>query len=138
MADQEPGARAEGGASPRLPLDPFALLDRSQRLAVGVASEAFDALLALGRTATQPDEALRQLSALMSAVGDLAGATVQPMQDFIVQQRELADTMANIARLQSELAQLVETVAQKHAAVVASVESMTAPVFGLVVKNEPE
>lgn len=140
MADQDPPAQEptdpSAAAGARLLFDPFALLDRSQRIALGVATEAFDTLLAVGRTATQPDEAVRQLSTLVSAVGDLAAMTVQPMQDFIVQQRELADTMAHIARLQGELAELVETVATKHQALVHSVESMTAPVFGLVLKEQ--
>lgn len=132
MAEQDPGP----GPSSRHPLDPFALLDKSQRVALGVASEAFDALLAVGRTATQPDEAIRQMSALVGAIGDLASATAEPMQNFLIQQRELADTMANIARVQSELADLVEPVAVKHAAVVESLESLTAPVFGLVIKAD--
>lgn len=119
------------------PFDPFALLNKSQRLAVNVASEAFDALLSVGRTATQPDEAIRQLSTLVGAVGDLAGATVAPMQEFIVRQRELADTMANLASMQAELAVLVESLAHKHAAIVESLENLTAPVFGLVAKQEP-
>jgi hypothetical protein len=118
------------------PLDPFALLNKSQRLAVSVASEAFDALLSVGRTATQPDEAIRQLSTLVGAVGDLAGATVQPLQTFIARQRELADTMANLATVQADLAELVESLAHKHAAIVESLESLTAPVFGLVNKQE--
>jgi hypothetical protein len=134
MAEQDPGA----GASARSAFDPFGLLDMSQRVALGVASDAFDALVAVGRTAAQPDEAVRQISALVGAIGDLASATAQPMQNFIVQQRELADTMANIARVQTELAGLIESVAVKHAAAVESLESLTAPVFGLVIKADKD
>jgi hypothetical protein len=39
--------------------------------------------------------------------------------------------------MQAELAELVETLAHKHAAIVESLESLTAPVFGLVAKQEP-
>lgn len=116
--------------------NPFELLNKSQRLALNVAGEAFDTLLSVGRTATQPEEAVRQLTTLISAVGELASATVQPLQDFIGRQRELADTMANLATMQAELAELVETLAHKHAAIVESLESLTAPVFGLVAKQE--
>lgn len=117
------------------PFDPFQLLNKSQKLALDVAGEAFDALLSLGKTAAQPDEAIRQLSSLVSAVGDLASASVQPLQDFIVKQREIADTMANLASVQADLAAMVETLAQRHAAVVESLENLTAPVFGLVTRD---
>lgn len=121
---------------PDIPLDPFKLLDKSQRLALDVAGDAFNALLTVGRTATQPDEAVRQLSALVGAVGDLASSSVRPLQDLIAGQRELADTMATLAKAQSELADIVEAIAVKHASMVESLESLTAPVFGLVVKAE--
>ena len=73
--------------------NPFALLNKSQKLALGVAGEAFDTLLSVGRTATQPEEAVRQLTTLISAVGELASATVQPLQDFIGRRRELPRTV---------------------------------------------
>lgn len=117
------------------PLDPFAMLDKSTRLALKVADDATNALLGLGRTATNPDEAIRQITTLIGAVGDLASATAQPLQDFITRQRELADMMATLASAQSDLAQVVETIAQKHAAIVESLESATAPVLGLVIKE---
>lgn len=119
-----------------LPIDPLALLNKSQKIALGVAGEAFDALLTVGRTAAQPEEAVRQLSALVGAVGDLASASVQPLQDVIVRQREVAETMAKLAGAQSELAQIIESLAQKHAAFVESLEALSAPFFGLVVKDE--
>lgn len=118
-----------------IPLDPFALLDKSQRLALKVVDETATALLGLGRTAANPDEAIRQITALIAAVGDLASATAQPLQDFITRQRELADMMATLASAQADLAQVVESIAEKHAAVVESLESVTAPVVGLVVKE---
>lgn len=118
-----------------LPLDPFALLSKSQKLALDATTGAFDALLAVGRTAVQPDEAVRQIAALANAVGDLAAASVQPLQDFVVKQREIADTMASLASVQADLAVLVESLAHRHAAVVQSLENLTAPIFGLVAKD---
>lgn len=120
------------------PLDPFALLDKSQRLALKVVDETATALLGLGRTATNPEEAIRQITALIGAVGDLASATAQPLQDFITRQRELADMMATLASAQADLAQVVESIAEKHAAIVESLETVTAPVLGLVIKESPE
>lgn len=119
-----------------LPLDPFALLSKSQKMAVDAASGALEALLAVGRTATQPDEAVRQIAALAAAVGDLASASAQPLQDFVVKQREIADTMASLAAVQADLAALVDSLAQRHAAVVHSLEALTAPVFSLVIREQ--
>lgn len=118
-----------------LPLDPFALLSKSQKLAVDAATGALDALVTIGKTAAQPDEAVRQISALANAVGDLASASVQPLQDFVVKQREIADTMASLASVQADLAALVESLAHRHAAVVQSLENLTAPVFSLVIRE---
>jgi hypothetical protein len=123
-----------------LSFDPLALLNKSQKLALGVAGEAFDALIGVGKTAGKtainPDEAIRQLSTLVAAVGDLAAATVNPLQDFIVKQREIADTMASLASVQADLAALVESLANRHAAIVQSLENLTAPVFGLVNRDD--
>ena len=121
-----------------LSFDPIALLNKSQRIALSVAGEAFDALIGVGKTAVQPEEAIRQLSTLVAAVGDLAAATVNPLQDFIAKQREIADTMANLATVQADLAVLVETLAHRHAAIVESLENLTAPVFGLVSRDDTE
>ncbi|RJS46839.1 hypothetical protein [Nocardioides cavernaquae] len=121
-----------------LPFDPIALLNKSQKIALGVAGEAFDALIGVGKTAVQPEEAIRQLSALVAAVGDLAAASVNPLQDFIAKQREIADTMANLATVQADLAGLVETLAHRHAAIVESLENITAPVFGLVARDDAD
>jgi phage-related protein len=123
-----------------LPFDPFALLNKSQKVALGVAGDAFDALIGLGKTAGKtalsPDEAIRQVSSLVNAVGDLASASVQPLQDFITKQREIADTMASLAAVQADLAGLVESLAQRHAAIVGSLENLTAPIFGLVNRDD--
>jgi hypothetical protein len=123
-----------------LSFDPLALLNKSQKLALGVAGEAFDALIGVGKTAGKtainPEEAIRQLSSLVAAVGDLAAATVNPLEDFIVKQREIANTMASLASVQADLAALVESLANRHAAIVQSLENLTAPVFGLVNRDD--
>lgn len=119
-----------------LPLDPFALLSKSQKMALDAASGALDALVAVGRTAAQPDEAVRQIATLANAVGDLAAASVQPLQDFVIKQREIADTMASLASVQADLAVLVESLAHRHASLVQSLENLTAPVFGMVAREQ--
>jgi predicted lipid-binding transport protein (Tim44 family) len=119
-----------------LPLDPFALLSKSQKMALDAANGALDALVSVGRTAAQPDEAVRQIAALANAVGDLASASVQPLQDFVIKQREIADTLANLATVQADLAVLVESLAHGHAGLVQSLETLTAPVFSRVVREQ--
>lgn len=125
-----------------LSFDPIALLNKSQRIALDVAGEAFDALVSVGktagRTAAQPDEAIRQLSTLVGAVGDLAAASVSPVESFISKQREIADTMAGLATVQADLARLIEGLAQKHAEIVETLENATAPLFGLVRREDSE
>lgn len=118
------------------PLDPFALLSKSQKMALDATMGAFDALMTVGRTAAQPDEAVRQISTLFNAFGDLASASVQPLQDFVARQREIADTLAKLSSVQADLAGLVESLAHRHAAVVESLETLTAPVFGLAVRDQ--
>ncbi len=114
----------------------FDMLNKSQRLALKLASDSVATLVQMGRVGlSQPEELLQQVTTLIGAVGDLAGATAQPLQTFITRQRELADTMASLAQAQADLADLVNVVAQRHAEVVESLESLTAPVFGLLVKN---
>lgn len=109
------------------------LLTKPQRMALGLAG---DALKTLQRTvvagAAGPEELVRHVSAVLDAAGGLATATAQPLQDFVVRQRELADTMASLAVAQAELAGLVATLAQRHAEAVAALERVTAPAFGLM------
>jgi hypothetical protein len=115
------------------------LLTKSQRVAMGLAG---DALKTLQRTvvagAAGPDELARELGVLLEAAGGLASATAQPLQDFVVRQRELADTMASLATAQAELAGLVATLAQRHAEAVAALEKLTAPAFGLMGTLSPD
>jgi len=69
---------------------------------------------------------------MAGAVTSLAGATAQPLQDFIVRQRELADTVHTLAEAQAELASVVAKLAERHAEAVAALEKVTAPVFAIV------
>jgi hypothetical protein len=117
---------------PHVP-DPFALLSTSQRLALGLVRESWSRLQSLTVTGvTQPEEALRELGALVSSITDLAGATAQPLQDFITRQRELADTLANLADAQADLSRLVAALAQRHAEAVEALEHLSAPALGLM------
>lgn len=86
-----------------------------------------------------PDELLRQVAELSGAVTGLAGSATglagivaQPLQDFVVQQRRLAETIAKFAQAQAELSMVVAEVAQRQAATVAALERVTTPVFGLM------
>lgn len=113
--------------------DPLELLNMSQKAAVKLAADSLrtirDAAVA---GATQPDELIHQVSTLAGAVTGLAGATAQPLQDFIVRQRELAETIGKLADAQAELAGIVADLAERHAATVTALEQVTAPIFGLV------
>ncbi|KQY63773.1 MULTISPECIES: hypothetical protein [unclassified Nocardioides] len=112
--------------------NPIELLTKSQRAALKMTSATFNALLDAGRSgAAAPELVLTQVTDLLGAVGDLAGATAQPLQDFVTRQRELADTMAGLAKLHADMAELVAAVAQRHADVVEAMERLSAPVLGL-------
>ncbi len=119
--------------------NPIELLNKSQRVALGLAGQAWNALYSATVSGlTHPDEALRQVGALVTAVGQLASATAQPLQDFITSQRELADTLARLAAAQADLADVVASLAQRHADVVQSLEKLSAPVLGLMIQAQPE
>jgi hypothetical protein len=113
--------------------DPFELLTKSQAAAVRLAG---DALRTIRNTAvtgvTAPDELVVQVANLASGLTGIAAATAQPLQDFIVRQRELAETVAALAEAQSQLADVVATLAERHAEAVTALEQVTAPVLGLM------
>lgn len=121
------------------------LFARSQEQAVKVAGETLQKVRDLATAgAAAPDALLQQVAELSGAVTGmagsatgLAGAVAQPMQDFIVTQRKLAETIAKFAEAQAELAVVVSEFAARQAATVAAVERMTDPVFGLVGVNRP-
>lgn len=121
------------------PLNPLDLLVRSQQAVLGLAADTLRVVKDTAVTGvTQPDQLLTQVAELAGAVAGLSGAmtgvvgsTVQPLQDFIVRQRELADTVATLAEAQAELAAVVSRLAERHADAVSALEKLSAPVFAL-------
>ncbi|GAA3806569.1 hypothetical protein [Nocardioides panacisoli] len=120
--------------------NPLELMLKSQQLAVKLATDTLRTVRDTAVTGvTQPEELVRQVGDLAAAVASmgaaitgLAGATAQPLQDFIVRQRELADTVAMLAEAQADLAQVVAKLAERHADAVTALEKVTAPVFAIV------
>ncbi|QSR27384.1 hypothetical protein CFH99_17315 [Nocardioides aromaticivorans] len=121
-------------------VNPLDLLIKSQQVALKLTT---DVLRTVRDTAvdavTQPDELAKQVGELAGAVAGMAtavtgiaGATAQPLQDFIVRQRELADTVHTLAEAQAELAGVVAKLAERHAEAVAALEKVTAPIFTIV------
>lgn len=121
-------------------VNPVDLLIKSQQVALKLTT---DVLRTVRDTAvdavTQPDELAKQVGELAGAVAGMAtavtgiaGATAQPLQDFIVRQRELADTVHTLAEAQAELAGVVAKLAERHAEAVSALEKLTAPVFAVV------
>ncbi len=112
-----------------MPDNPWDLIARSQRAAVGMLGDTVSTLVEMGRTGvTKPEEVLTQVTALASAVGDLAASTARPLEFFLESQRQLAETMSAFAVLQRQLADVMETAAANHAAIVQALEMMAAPV----------
>ncbi|WP_148615629.1 hypothetical protein [Nocardioides rubriscoriae] len=121
------------------PLDPFHLLNRSQQLALKLAADTLRAIRdTTVTTVTAPEDLVRQVVGLADALTGLAAATAQPLQDFLVRQRELADTMAKLASAQADLALIVADLAERHAATVTALEHLSAPVFAVVGAHPPE
>jgi hypothetical protein len=122
------------------PINPLDLLIKSQQIALKLTSDALRGVRDTAVTGvTHPDELARQVGDLAGAVAGMAGAvtslassTAQPLQDFIVRQRELADTVHTLAEAQAELAGVVAKLAERHADAVAALEKVTAPVFAIV------
>lgn len=117
--------------------NPFALVTKSQEVAVKLALETIRTVRDTAVTGvTHPDELVRQVANLAGALSGLATATAQPLQDFVVRQRELAETVATLASAQAELAAVVATLAERHADAVSALETLSAPVFALA-RTEP-
>ncbi len=120
--------------------NPFELMLRSQQLALKLATDTLRTFRDTAVTGvTQPDELVHQMTELAGAVAgmagavtSLAGATAQPLQDFIVRQRELADTVATLAEAQADLAGVVAKLAERHAEAVTALETLSSPIFALV------
>lgn len=126
-----------------VPLNPIELLFRSQQAALKITGDVVRTVrdTAVGAV-TQPEELAAQVSQLAGAVAGMAtavtgiaGATAQPLQDFVVRQRELADTVHTLAEAQAELATVVAKLAERHAEAVAALEQVTSPIFSVVGTN---
>jgi hypothetical protein len=136
LARHEGASRVEGS---RMPEVPWEMLSKSQRAAVGLFTDTVAKLVDMGRTGvTRPDELLREVTAMASAIGDLASSTARPLEYFISSQKQLAESMAAFAVLQRQMAEVVETVAASHAAVVDALELMSSPVLGVASKLRAE
>lgn len=119
---------------------PLDLLIKSQKIALGLATETLRLARDTAVTGvTQPDQLVKHVADLATAVASMSSAltglatsTAQPLQDFIVRQRELADTVSALADAQADLAGVVATLAERHSEVVSALERVTAPVFAVV------
>ncbi|MCL2543296.1 MAG: hypothetical protein FWE71_12690 [Nocardioidaceae bacterium] len=123
--------------------NPLELLLSVQRAATRLAADTVRTTASVAvQGVTRPDELAGHVAGqladlagtvagLAEAVTGLAGSTAQPLQDFVVRQRELADTVATLAEAQAELAGVVAKLAERHADAVAALETVTAPVFAL-------
>ena len=111
---------------------PWERIARTQRAAAGLFADAVSRLVDMGKTGvTRPDELVRDVGAMASALGELAGSTAKPLEAFLAGQRQLAETMSAFAVLQRQVADLVEVAAANHAAIVEALEMMTGPVVGV-------
>ena len=115
-----------------MPDNPWEMIARSQRAAVGLFADTLSAVVDMGKAGvTRPEEVLSQVSAMAAAMGDLAGSTARPLEIFLDSQRQLAETMAAFAVLQRQMAEVVESAASNHAAIVQALELRSNPVIGV-------
>lgn len=115
-----------------MPENPWEMIARSQRAAVGLFADTMATVVEMGRAGvTRPEEVLAQVSAMAAAMGDLAGSTAKPLEFFLNSQRQLAETMEAFAVLQRQMAEVVESAAASHAAIVQALEMMSNPVIGV-------
>jgi hypothetical protein len=125
-----------------VPEIPWDMITKSQRAAVGVFTGSVSKLVDMGKTGvTRPDELLHEVTAMASAIGDLASSTARPLEFFVNSQKQLAESMAAFAVLQRQTAEVVEQVAASHAAVVEALELLSNPVIGVAHKlrsDEPK
>jgi hypothetical protein len=122
-----------------MPENPWEMIARSQRAAVGLFAETMSTVVEMGRAGvTRPEEVLAQVSAMAAAMGDLAGSTARPLEFFLNSQRQLAETMEAFAVLQRQMAEVVESAAASHAAIVQALEMMSNPVIGVAQRLRSE
>jgi hypothetical protein len=117
---------------------PWDAIIRSQRAAVGLLSDTVSTLVEMGRTGvTRPEQVLSEVTALVSAMRDLAGSTARPLEFFVESQQQLAETMEAFAVLQRQLADVMERAAANQAQVVQALELMTSPVLAMAHRVRP-
>ena len=122
-----------------MPDIPWDMITKSQKAAVGLFTGSVAKLAEMGKTGvTRPDELLREVTAMASAMGDLASSTARPLEFFISSQRQLAESMAAFAVLQRQMTEVVESAAASHAAIVDALELMSNPVLGVAGKLRSE
>ncbi|TNM42847.1 hypothetical protein FHP29_07575 [Nocardioides albidus] len=122
------------------PINPLDLLIKSQQAALKLTTDVLRSLQdAAVAGATQPAELTTQVADMARAVAGMssaftgiAGSSVQPLQDFIVRQREIADTVHTLAEAQAQLAGVMASLAEHHADAVNALETVTAPLFAIV------
>ncbi len=115
------------------------LISKSQRAAVGMFTGSVSKLVDMGKAGvTRPEELLHEVTAMASAIGDLASSTARPLEFFVKSQKQLAESMAAFAVLQRQMADTVEQVAASHAAVVDALELLSNPVLGVAQKLRAE
>jgi hypothetical protein len=109
------------------------MLTKSQQVAIGLLSDSMSTLASISRVGMQvmPDEALVAIQALASATGTLAAETVEPLNNFISAQRNIAETMEKFSAVQHDLADVVGLLARQHLAVVGAMEALTGPLNAL-------
>lgn len=137
---QQGSGQQRSGEQGQRGIDPVGLFAKSQEQAVRVAGETLQRVRAVATAGgNAPDELLRQVADLSAAVTGLAGSATglagvvaEPLHDFIVQQRKLAETIAKFAQAQAELSVVVAEFAQRQAETVAALEKVTTPMFGLI------
>ena len=118
-----------------MPDIPWEMISKSQRAAVGMFTGSVSKLVDMGKAGvTRPDELLHEVTAMASAIGDLASSTARPLEFFLNSQKQLAESMAAFAVLQRQTADVVEQVAASHAAVVDALELLSNPVIGVAHK----
>ena len=118
-----------------MPDIPWEMITKSQRAAVAMFTGSVSKLVDMGRAGvTRPDELLHEVTAMASAIGDLASSTARPLEFFVSSQKQLAESMAAFAVLQRQMADVVEQVAASHAAVVDALELLSNPVIGVAHK----
>lgn len=115
-----------------MPENPWELLAKSQRAAAHLLADTLRGLVDLGKAGvTRPEEAVKQVASMASAMGDLVSTTAMPLEYFLESQRQLAESLNAFAVLQRQLAEVVEGAAASHATMVQALEMMTHPVVSV-------